>query len=331
MNIAHPALDGLLVVDKPGRADLTPAPIEEARPALGEKRPYRGLLSSHDVVARVRRWSGQKRIGHTGTLDPLASGVLVLCLGSATRLVEYYQNHPKRYEAVITLGAETDSYDAEGHLVAHYPVPPLTAAAIDQALAPLRGVVEQQAPRFSAIKQEGKALYSLARRGKEVDAPTRTVTFTRIDLIEFIPPARVTLAIDCSAGAYIRSLAHDLGAALGTGAYLQALRRTAAGDFTLADAHPLEHIEAAARTGRLHELLLPTGDRLPLPDYRFDADILQRLRHGQTVILPDAACEPSRQLAAARDENGVLVGVIRRLGVAREGAGWRWRAQKWLQ
>ncbi|HAJ35862.1 MAG TPA: hypothetical protein DCL15_09225, partial [Chloroflexi bacterium] len=83
--------------------------------------------------------------------------------------------------------------------------------------------------------------------------------------------------------------------------------------------------------GRLHELLLPTGDRLPLPDYRFDADILQRLRHGQTVILPDAACEPSRQLAAARDENGVLVGVIRRLGVAREGAGWRWRAQKWLQ
>ncbi|HHY54330.1 MAG TPA: tRNA pseudouridine(55) synthase TruB [Chloroflexi bacterium] len=331
MNTPHPPLDGLLVIDKPGRDDLIPAPIEEPRPAPGEKRPYRGLLSSHDVVARVRRWSGQKRIGHTGTLDPLASGVLVLCLGSATRLVEYYQNHPKRYQAVIILGAETDSYDAEGHLVAHYPVPPLTAAAIDQALARFRGEIEQQAPRFSAIKQEGKALYTLARRGKAIDAPTRTVTFTSIELMEFTPPARITLAIACSAGAYIRSLAHDLGAALGVGAYLQALRRTAAGDFTLTEAHSLESIEAAARAGRLQELLLPTGERLPLPGYRFNADILQRFRFGQTVILPDAACEPERQLAAARDENGVLVGVIRRLGAARENAGWRWRAEKWLQ
>lgn len=331
MSSATAPLDGLLVVDKPGRDDLTPAPIEEPRPAPGEKRPYRGLLSSHDVVARVRRWSGQKRIGHTGTLDPLASGVLVLCLGSATRLVEYYQNHPKRYAAVITLGGETDSYDAEGHLVANYPVPPLTAAAIDQALAAFRGEIEQQAPVYSAIKQEGKALYSLARRGKEVDAPMRTVTFSTIDLIEFAPPARVTLTIDCSAGAYIRSLAHDLGAALGTGAYLQALRRTAAGDFTLAEAHTLESIEAAAHAGRLHELLLPTGDRLPLPGYHFDADTLQRFRFGQTVILPAATCEPVRQLAAARNENGVLVGIIRRLGAARENAGWRWRAEKWLQ
>lgn len=331
MSNAHPPLDGLLVVDKPGRDDLTPAPIDEPRPAPGEKRPYRGLLSSHDVVARVRRWSGQKRIGHTGTLDPLASGVLVLCLGSATRLVEYYQNHPKRYEAVITLGAETDSYDAEGHLVAHYPVPPLTAAAIDGALAAFRGEIEQQAPVYSAIKQEGKALYSLARRGKEVDAPMRIVTFSAIDLIEFAPPARVTLAVDCSAGAYIRSLAHDLGAALSTGAYLQALRRTAAGDFTLAAAHTLETIETAARAGRLHELLLPSGDRLPLPSYRFDADILQRFSFGQTVILPDATCEPARHLAAARNADGVLVGVIRRLGEARENAGWRWRAEKWLQ
>lgn len=331
MSTAHPPLDGLLVVDKPGRDDLTPAPIEEPRPAPGEKRPYRGLLSSHDVVARVRRWSGQKRIGHTGTLDPLASGVLVLCLGSATRLVEYYQNHPKRYEAVITLGGVTDSYDAEGHLVAHYPVPPLTAATIDQALAAFRGEIEQQAPRFSAIKQEGKALYSLARRGMEVDAPVRAVTFSTIDLIEFAPPARVTLAVECSAGAYIRSLAHDLGEALGTGAYLQALRRTAAGDFTLAEAHTLESIETAARAGCLQTLLLPTGDRLPLPGYHFAADILQRFSFGQTVILPDAACEPERQLAAARNEMGVLVGVIRRLGAARENAGWRWRAEKWLQ
>jgi tRNA pseudouridine55 synthase len=324
-------LDGLLVVDKPGRDDLTPAPIEAPRPVPGEKRPYRGLLSSHDVVARVRRWSGQKRIGHTGTLDPLASGVLVLCLGSATRLVEYYQNHPKRYEAVITLGGVTDSYDAEGQLVARYPVPSLTAATIDQALAAFRGAIEQQAPRFSAIKQEGKTLYSLARRGMAVDAPVRAVTFSTIDLIEFAPPARVTLAVECSAGAYIRSLAHDLGEALGTGAYLQALRRTAAGDFTLTEAHTLENIESAARAGRLHTLLLPTGDRLPLPGYRFDADILQRFSFGQTVILPDAACEPERQLAAARNEAGVLVGVIRRLSAARENAGWRWRAEKWLQ
>jgi tRNA pseudouridine55 synthase len=322
-------LDGLLVVDKPGRDDLIPIPFDPDAVETTEKKPHRGLLSSHDVVARIRRWSGQRRIGHTGTLDPLASGVLVLCLGSAVRLVEYYQNHPKRYRAVIRLGGVTDSYDAEGKLLTTLPVPALDAAAIAAALAPFRGTIEQQAPQFSAIKQEGKALYSLARRGKTVTAPVRTVTFSAIELVEFAPPDLITLDVACSAGAYIRSLAHDLGAALDTGAYLQALRRTAAGDFTLDAAHSLESIETAARGGTLADLLLPPGARLPLPGYTLDTDALRRLGFGQTVILPHSACTPEF-LAAVYDETGRLAGVVRRLGAAREEAGWRWRAEKWL-
>lgn len=331
MIVDNSTLDGLLVVDKPGHDRLTPLPATSSAVAPDEKQPHRGLLSSHDVVARIRRWSGQRRIGHTGTLDPLASGVLVLCLGSTTRLVEYYQNHPKSYRAVIVLGGVTDSYDAEGQLLMQYPVPPLDVGAIDRALDAFRGTIAQQAPQFSAIKQEGKALYSLARRGKPVDAPTRTVTFTSIDLVEFAPPDRITLNVVCSAGAYIRSLAHDLGRALGAGAYLQALQRVAAGPFTLSDAHTMPEIESACREGRLGDLLLPPGDRLPLPNHTLDADTVRRLGFGQTVILAHAAASDTPFLAAARDETGRLVGIIRRLGAAREEAGWRWRAEKWLQ
>lgn len=331
MTVDISSLDGLLVVDKPGHDNLAPLPLTPSAAAQHEKQPHRGLLSSHDVVARIRRWSGQRRIGHTGTLDPLASGVLVLCLGSTTRLVEYYQNHPKHYRAVITLGGVTDSYDAEGHLLMRCPVPPLDVRSIDRVLDAFRGTIAQQAPQFSAIKQDGKALYSLARRGKPVDAPTRTVTFTTIDLVEFTPPDRITLDVACSAGAYIRSLAHDLGSALGVGAYLQALRRVAAGPFTLAEAHTLPEIESACQAGHLSDLLLPPGDRLPLPSHTLDADTVRRLGFGQTVILTHDADSDAPFLAAVRNESGRLVGIIRRLGAAREGAGWRWRAEKWLE
>ena len=320
-------LDGLLLVDKPGCENVTPRPQSVIDAAA--RRPDRNVWTSHDVVAVVRKWSGQRRIGHTGTLDPMASGLLLLCLGKAARLVEFYQHQPKHYHAEITLGGVTDTDDATGVLLERHPLPPLTAAAIDRALDAFRGVVQQRAPSFSAIKQEGEALYQRARRGDVVEAPVRTVTFYRIELARFAPPDRVTLEIECSAGTYIRSLARDLGQALGVGAYLQTLRRTRIGAFTLDAAHTLAEIEEASQAGRLSELLLPVGAHLPLPDHVLDADQIARLGYGQSVTLIGDACEPERLLAAARDHDGRLIGVMRRLGAGEDG--WLWKAEKWLQ
>ena len=324
-------LDGLLLVDKPGSEDAEPLPIQDfqAKPPSSGRSPY--LLTSHDIVARVRRWSGQRRIGHTGTLDPMASGLMLLCLGRSTRLVEFYQHQPKCYQAKIALGGATDTDDATGKLLASFPVPPLDLARIDQALDRFRGVVQQQAPLYSAIKQEGETLYRRARRGEQIEAPVRTVVFHRIDLVDFESPNRIMLDIECSAGAYIRSLARDLGKMLGTAAYLQALRRTAIGQFALVEAHTLDEIEVVCREGRVADLLLPPGDRLPLPDHHLDDDALRRLGFGQIALLMENACDPERQLAAARDRQGRLVGIMHRLGESAEAGVWQWKAEKWLQ
>lgn len=327
-------LDGLLLVDKPGESNLTPEAsdrdaVEGAAVTHAAARPY--LLSSHDIVSRVRRWSGQRRIGHTGTLDPMASGLLILCLGSATRLVEFYQHQPKQYLAEIVLGASTDTYDAAGTIVETRPTPSLTAGDIDSALDAFRGVVEQRPPAFSAIKHEGQTLYARARRGEEITAPPRRVTFFIIDLVDFRPPDRITVRLKCSAGTYVRSLAHDLGAKLGAAAYLQSLRREAIGTFTLAEAHTLGEIETAAQAGHLHTLLLPPGERLPLPTHSVDEETMRRLGFGQIVHLPYATCDPERCLATAIDLQGRFVGVIRRLGERQEQNGWRWKAEKWMQ
>lgn len=323
-------VDGLLLVDKPGRENATPALRPQSVTDAVASRLDRSVWTSHDVVAVVRKWSGQRRIGHTGTLDPMASGLLLLCLGKAARLVEFYQHQPKHYHAEISLGGVTDTDDATGVLLERHPLPELTAAAIDRAFDAFRGVVQQRAPSFSAIKQEGEALYQRARRGDIVAAPVRTVTFYRIELRAFTPPDRISVEIECSAGTYIRSLARDLGEALGVGAYLQTLRRTCSGAFTIDEAQSLAEIESACQAGHLSELLLPVGERLPLPDHVLDAGQIVRLGYGQSVTLTGDACEPERQLAAARDHAGRLVGVMRRLGTD-EHSGWLWKAEKWLQ
>lgn len=321
-------LNGLLVVDKPGRVSgPRRSPTDPAPEA-------QRLWTSHDVVARVRRLSGQRRIGHTGTLDPMASGVLVLCLGTATRLVEYYQGETKRYYAEVVLGAATDTYDAEGSVVATAPVPPLTEERVELALASLRGEGWQTPPAFSAIKQGGEALYAKARRGEAVVAEARRVTFHRIDLIELRLPDRLLLDIECSAGAYVRSLAHDLGRALSSYGYLHALRRLAVGDFTLATAQTLDTIEAVAQSNELGQLLRPLGDGLPLPALHLAGELRRRMQQGQRVHLADRPCSLGQPLAQVRDEAGALAGIIRCLGPA-EGAeqadaGSIWKAEKWL-
>ncbi|MGH2537660.1 MAG: tRNA pseudouridine(55) synthase TruB, partial [Candidatus Promineifilaceae bacterium] len=190
--------------------------------------------TSHDVIQQLRRLTGVRRIGHAGTLDPLASGVLLVCLGRAARLLEYLVGLDKTYWAALRLGQTTDTYDAEGQLTAERPVD-LGRAEIEAALAAFRGPIAQRPPMYSALKLGGRPLYQLARQGLEVERPPRQVMIHSLDLLDWRPP-RLELRLACSSGAYIRSLAHDLGQALGPGAHLAALRREAVGDFGLDEA-----------------------------------------------------------------------------------------------
>jgi tRNA pseudouridine55 synthase len=316
---------GLLVVDKPG----------DPAPGAAQSGPH--APTSHDVVQMVRRWSGQRRIGHTGTLDPMASGVLVLCLGRAARLVEYYQNHDKQYYAELALGAATDTYDAAGAVTAEAPVPMLDRGSLDEVLAQFRGDILQTPPAYSAIKQKGEALYRKARRGETVQIEPRRVAIRQLDLLDYQPGRRLCLRVVCSAGAYIRSLAHDIGIALDSYAHLALLRREAAGPFSLADAHSLEETAAAAEAGQFAALLRPPGDGLDLPALRLAADTLTRLGYGQIVALPFAppARKPAgcaeNQLALALTEDGGFAGIVRCLGPAETSqAGCLWKAEKWL-
>ena len=343
----HP-LDGLLLVDKPGLEPAHPGTFlhstnaDQVPPSASHDSTR--LPTSHDVVQRVRRLSGQRRIGHTGTLDPMASGLLVLCLGRATRLVEYYQGHDKQYCAEITLGFATDTYDGEGQVVERKQVPPLDANTVQQVVAGFVGKMEQRPPIYSALKQGGESLHRKARRGEEVEIPTRSVTFRNIDLLEFAAPDRLAIRVVSTAGAYIRSLAVDIGHALGTVATLTALRREAAGALRVEDAHTLEEIEHCAAAGTLAELLLPAGDALDLA--RLDApgmDEVRRLGHGQIVAIeatpvrntalhtPAAHTQVGHDmLAALVDTTGALLGIVRCLQPAQPGQPALWKAEKWF-
>ena len=199
-------------------------------------------ITSHDVVNRVRRLAGLRRVGHAGTLDPLATGVMLLCLGRSTRLVEYLVGHDKLYETTVRLGQTTTTYDAEGEIVAERPFTHLSLSQIQDALEPFRGDIQQQPPLYSAIKQGGQPLYKLARQGKtDVERPFRPVIIRELTLLGWEPPL-LSLRIGCSSGTYIRSLGHDLGEALGCGGHLTGLRRLAVGDFGVEDAVPLDQL-----------------------------------------------------------------------------------------
>jgi tRNA pseudouridine55 synthase len=332
---------GLLIVDKPGLQPSSVNPIatgiaDTASVAGAITPPTPRLYTSHDVVQLVRRWSGQRRIGHTGTLDPMASGLLVLCLGQATRLVEYYQGHDKQYYAEVTLGSATDTYDQMGVVSAEGAVPPLTAADIEQALAAFRGEILQRPPAYSALKQGGESVHRKARRGEEVILEPRPITIHQLDLVDFTPPNQIALRVRSSAGTYIRSLAHDLGLALQTHAHLSYLRREAAGNFTLADAHTLAAIEESAQSATLDKLLQPLGYGLPMAEIRLDAEMLNRLGHGQTVVAPSPVAEApptgvKGMLVKGVTAEGVLAGLLHCLGHANAGEqAYLWKAEKWF-
>jgi tRNA pseudouridine55 synthase len=199
--------------------------------------------TSHDVVARCRKVFGLKKVGHAGTLDPDATGVLLVGLGTVTRLMRYLSGQPKSYQAEVVLGTATSTLDAGGAVTGQWDMAGVTLAAAQAAAATLTGEIDQIPPMVSAVHVGGRRLHELAREGKEVDRASRRVTVTRFDLTGPVAPGPVFAAeVDCSTGTYVRSLAADMGTALGGGAHLRNLRRTAVGPFSLADAVPLDAI-----------------------------------------------------------------------------------------
>lgn len=263
-----------------------------------------GGMTSHDVINRIRRLTGIRRIGHAGTLDPLATGVLLLCIGRTTRLVEYLVGHDKVYEVTVRLGQTTNTYDAEGEVVVERPFTHLTTAQIEQALSPFRGPIQQKPPIYSAIKKDGQPLYKLARAGVEVDVPARAVTIHALDILDIALP-EVRLRVACSSGTYIRSLAHDLGQALGCGGLVTALRRTAVGGFGVTDA-----IQLADLTVNNWQEYLLTGNTAVahLPRLDLTADQTAALKNGQRP--PRQASQPQSPLLRAYDDTGQFVGIV---------------------
>lgn len=262
-------------------------------------------ITSHDAVAIARRALHEKKIGHAGTLDPLASGVLVLCVGRAARLSEYVMASTKRYRASVHLGRETTTYDGEGEITRETDPAGLSEASIRAALAPFVGEIEQRPPIFSAVKQGGRRLYELAREGRAVEAPVRRVRIDAIALLDWTAPI-LQLDITCSPGTYIRSLAHDLGAALGIGGSLAGLVRTASGQFTLEQATALELLRSDPDPARF--LIPPALGLADWPALSLSPDDAARIRRGLPV---DGPAAPPGSLALGLDGTGALIAVLR--------------------
>ncbi|MGC8837126.1 MAG: tRNA pseudouridine(55) synthase TruB [Anaerolineae bacterium] len=266
--------------------------------------------TSHDVVDRIRRHTGVRRVGHGGTLDPFATGVLVVCLGKATRLAEFLIGSPKEYRAVVELGRSTDTYDRTGQVTAERDPSGVTREQVEAALARFRGRVLQTPPPFSALKKEGVPLYRLARAGRPVQPAPREVEIARVDLVAWDPP-HLTLEVACSAGTYIRSLAHDLGQALGCGAHLVDLVRLRSGRFRLEEAVPLEAILAAGPE-EWQRWLLPLEVAVEhLPRVDLEAREVRRLSQGQPVAVKGAFSAPPGDLARGHGPEGRLVALLR--------------------
>ena len=241
-------------------------------------------VTSHDVVARARRHfralTGVRKVGHAGTLDPLAGGVLVICLGAATRLSEFIMRGRKVYQAQITLGLSTTTYDGAGDITGRRCAGHIQRADIERALTGFIGAIEQAPPMYSAVKVGGKKLYELARQGKTVQREPRAVTVHSIKLLSWRNPV-LELEIECGAGTYIRSLAHDLGAALGVGGYLSALTRTASGAFKLSDSLALDAIDSSGEW--LGRVTTPYDALAGFTRVTLSADENEALRHGRFI------------------------------------------------
>ena len=276
-----------------------------------------GGVTSFDVVRAVRRVAGTRKVGHAGTLDPLATGVLPIAIGDATRLVDELVGARKRYHAVLTLGVETDSYDCDGETVATADASGLTREAVEAAVEPFRGDSMQTPPAYSAVKRGGVPAYRAARSGKPHRLEPRPVTVHALQLVELRAAGdtvEVTIDVECGKGFYVRSLAHDLGRALGVGGHVSALCRTAVGPFTVEEATPLDRAIVRLQAGE-HEQLVHAPDvaLTSWPALILEAASVGGVRHGRDVHPePRALRRASRAGERARcyGPDGRLVAVV---------------------
>lgn len=267
-------------------------------------------LTSHDVVARVRRICQERSVGHLGTLDPAATGVLPLLLGRLTRLAQFFQGREKEYQGTIRFGFATDTYDAAGTPLGEASGSLPAAAAIEAVLPRFRGAVEQTPPPFSAKKVSGVPAYKLARREQPVALKPVQVEVRAFEMLS-LEGDRMRFRVVSSAGTYVRSLAHDLGQALGVGAHLADLERTRVGEFTLAQSHTLEELAAMAQAGTIASALLPPLQLLPeMPAVVAPPEAAARLLHGQAANLPEFSKAPR---VRAFSPEGDLLAIVRRI------------------
>jgi tRNA pseudouridine55 synthase len=263
-------------------------------------------LTSHDIVQIIRRGTGIRRAGHTGTLDPRASGVLVVLIGPAVRLSEYVSASDKRYQATISLGSSTDTYDSEGSVTESFPIEELSEEQFEQILQQFVGEIQQVPPPYSAVKVKGRKAYEMARKGEDVDLEPRIINVYSLEVLEWAPPEAV-IDVYCSSGTYVRSLANDLGKALGTGAHLVGLRRTKSGRFTLRDAVPLRRLQESFDAGDWYNYLIPAAEALAdWPMVELDPDQVDLVRHGHRI-----PAEPDQKgMARAVSMQGDLVALV---------------------
>ncbi len=286
-------MQGFLLVDKPGG------------------------WTSHDVVAKIRGLLRTKKVGHAGTLDPMATGLLVLGVGACTKLLRFVQEGRKRYEASALFGVATDTLDADGTVVEESPLR-ASEEQIRTAARSMVGDIEQVPPMMSAIKIDGRRLYELAREGKEIERPARPVTIYDLavtDVEMALDTASITFTVTCSKGTYVRTLADDMARAVGSRGYLTALRRTANGSLRVAEAHTIDALQSAADEERIKEILLPAADGLPdlaridLPD-----ELASRVRNGARIDASEFELDEGTHVRMVND--GTLLAVYEAKGAA---------------
>jgi tRNA pseudouridine55 synthase len=278
-------VDGILNIDKPGG------------------------ITSYRVVSLVKRLSSERRVGHAGTLDPMAIGVLPVCLGQATRIVEFLADAAKAYRAVIELGVTTDTYDASGNIIHQKDASGINRNQVETALASFRGVIHQTPPMYSAVKHQGKKLYQLARAGITVERKSRPAKIYSLEIVDYQPPL-VTIDVECGKGTYIRSLANDLGQVLGCGASLKSLVRWRYGPFDIEDAVSLQQLEEAFISCGWEHLVHPMDSVLSAwPAVVLDKALEQAVRNGVSVSLQLDDSGGSRCRAYTAD--GRLLGLLR--------------------
>jgi tRNA pseudouridine55 synthase len=278
-------VDGVIVVDKPEG------------------------LTSHDVVNRMRRLANTRKVGHLGTLDPMATGVLPLVLDRATRLAQFFLSGEKTYDARVQFGWATDTYDREGSPISEPVAPRFTRAELEEALTRFRGTILQTPPPFSAKKIAGTPAYRLARKHIVVELKPVEVQVFALDLGEF-DGTTARICVRCSAGTYLRGIAHDVGQQLGCGAFLTALRRSAAAASTESQAHSLETLEKLAREGALEQALIPAATVLPeIPNATVDALTAGQIRHGKDFRLSPFVDRAGSKYVKALSPDGDLIAI----------------------